>query len=393
MLPAQLQVEYEALERIAHPNVVHLAAHGPDPIAERDLYYIFMEVAEGGELFERVMKKTMLTEDEAGPLFSQMVSAVAAAHSAGVAHRDLKLENFVLSRSDEVKLIDFGLSHLYELDETGAVDRSVPLRSLSGSKAYAAPETKSADDQGYDGFEADMWSLGICLFAMLSGSFPVPRPGVTSPLSGMLVDAKKDAPVAPGSTGASNNAGGFQHWHKRPLASFSPELISLIDGLLDFNPSRRLSAEQAEHHPWVVEHRRRRHLADSFPPRSLTATAALGVSSSSSSESLPVVATGSLDLWRMRAGSGSPVCTEGQEAASAQGSPIVDNLSHPSSPSASPGRSIRRAFRPASRRRHSKRQSHLSLGRAVTTAMAQQDPLLHMDSLAQQHPLDVVLRS
>ena len=78
VLPAQLQVEYEALERIAHPNVIHLAAHGPDPYPERDLYYIFMEAADGGELFDRVMKNVLLTEAEAGPLFCQMASAVAA---------------------------------------------------------------------------------------------------------------------------------------------------------------------------------------------------------------------------------------------------------------------------------------------------------------------------
>lgn len=396
ILPAQLQVEYEALEKIAHPNVVHLVTHGPDPRPDRDLYYIFMEAADGGELFDRVMKNVLLTEAEAGPLFCQMASAVAAAHRAGVAHRDLKLENFVLTRSGDIKLIDFGLSHIYEVDEeTGEVDRSVPLHNVSGSKAYAAPETFNAPDQGYDGFEADIWSLGICLFAMLSGSFPVPRPGVTTPLSRMLVDAKKGAPSPPGTTGDVTNT--FQHWHKRTLPPFSPELISLIDGLLHFNPSLRLSAEQVEYHPWTVEYRRH-HLAKCAPNKTLMPASIIGVvsssssttgvvSSSSSCESLPPIATGSLDLWRMRADASSPVSTGGHEVASTQGSPLVDRLSHSSSPSASPGRSSRRVIKPASRRRHSKRQSTLSSGRAAATGLGGQDPLLNMETLAQQHPI------
>jgi hypothetical protein len=101
-----------------------------------------------------------------------MLDGVNYCHIAGVAHRDLKLENVLLNAEGKLKLIDFGLSHVYPVNRsTGFVDRSKPLRDVCGSKSYAAPEVLAA--KGYDGFAADMWSLGVCLFAMLSGFFPL----------------------------------------------------------------------------------------------------------------------------------------------------------------------------------------------------------------------------
>merc|ERR1711908_249506 len=85
---------------------------------------------------------------------------------------DLKLENVLLNDAGVLKLIDFGLSHQYARDaKTGEIDRSRPITGFCGSKSYAAPELLAG--AFYDGYQADMWSIGVCLFGLLNGFFPV----------------------------------------------------------------------------------------------------------------------------------------------------------------------------------------------------------------------------
>merc|ERR550514_1318878 len=128
-----------------------------------------MELAQDGELFSRVINAGSLSEEQARPYFKQLMEAVAYLHSQGVVHRDLKLENVLLA-NDKCKVCDFGLAHVYESDGAGGFKLS-SLREVCGSKSYCAPEV--LEGRGYDGFPTDVWSCGICLFAMLAGFFPL----------------------------------------------------------------------------------------------------------------------------------------------------------------------------------------------------------------------------
>merc|ERR1719240_432979 len=170
--------ECQILETLTHPNVIHVKGHGTGEGKHAHLYFIFMELAGGGELFDQVIDRgaNAMPEATARGFFNQMLDGVAYCHLAGIAHRDLKLENVLLNKAGVVKLIDFGLSHVYPRLADGSVDRSKPLKDVCGSKSYAAPEVLAA--AGYDGFAADMWSLGVCLFAMLSGFFPLDEASV-----------------------------------------------------------------------------------------------------------------------------------------------------------------------------------------------------------------------
>ena len=245
--PDAIKKECQILEVLKHPNVIGVRGHGAGYGGKHlHLYFIFMELAAGGELFDQVCKRgpDAMPEQHARVFFCQMLDGLNYCHLAGVAHRDLKLENVLLTSEGVVKLIDFGLSHVYPVDRsTGVtiVDRSTPLRDVCGSKSYAAPDVLAA--QGYDGFAADIWSLGVCLFAMLSGFFPLDEASVNDWRFTKLQDAQR----AGHSTVAS-----IYGFYKRTAKHLSSTVINLLDHLLQIDPSQRITMAQVREHPWVT---------------------------------------------------------------------------------------------------------------------------------------------
>merc|ERR1719450_1504017 len=154
-----------------------------------------------------------MPEPVARNFFCQMLDGVAYCHLAAVAHRDLKLENVLLNEQGALKLIDFGLSHVYPRQADGSVDRSKPLRDVCGSKSYAAPEVLGG--RGYDGFAADMWSLGVCLFAMLSGFFPLDEASNNDWRYPKLLEAQRSK---------RSTTVTVYGWYKRSPKHLSPEI-------------------------------------------------------------------------------------------------------------------------------------------------------------------------
>merc|ERR1719502_2532434 len=183
-----------------------------------------MELAPGGELFSRVIDAGTLKEDEARPYFKQLMESVAYMHSMGVVHRDLKLEN-VLLKDDKCKVCDFGLAHVFEPDAAGGINTSVMLREVCGSKSYCAPEV--LEGRGYVGFPTDVWSCGICLFAMLAGFFPLDE------ASG--ADWRFERVKLAAASGMSVTHTIFGFYERRCM--LSQEVTDLIDGMLIINPA------------------------------------------------------------------------------------------------------------------------------------------------------------
>jgi len=235
--------ECKILETLTHRNVIHVKAHTRGLNKHAHFYFIYMELASGGELFDQVIDRgaNAMSEAEALKFFHELLDGVAYCQLAGVAHRDLKLENVLLNSAGEVKIIDFGLSHVYPRLASGQIDRSTPLRDVCGSKSYAAPEVLAA--QGYDGFAADMWSLGVCLFAMLSGFFPLDEASNNDWRYPKMVQAQQNK---------RSTTSAVYSWYKRNPAHLSAEVKHLLDGLLCIDPKSRLTMEQVREHPWIL---------------------------------------------------------------------------------------------------------------------------------------------
>ena len=154
----KFQTEIQILSMVDHPNIVRLFE-----VIEDDKYFnLLQELCTGGELYKKY-QTTQLKEKEIAKIFNQIMSAVAYCHEKGIVHRDLKLENILLSKTNLLKIIDFGLSSYYDSNKL--------LSTPCGSLCYASPELLSG--QKYDGILIDIWSVGVILYAMLCGYLPV----------------------------------------------------------------------------------------------------------------------------------------------------------------------------------------------------------------------------
>ncbi|KAF8921729.1 hypothetical protein BGZ58_003958 [Dissophora ornata] len=151
---------------LKHPNII-----GFREVVETSLQTcIVLDYVSGGELFEFVAaKRAVASEQDMQYIFAQIVDAVDYLHQHNIVHRDLKLENVILEPRTgaplrpQVKLTDFGLAKVIEED-------APLLTTRCGSEDYAAPEIILG--QPYDGREADIWSLGVVLYALLVGFLP-----------------------------------------------------------------------------------------------------------------------------------------------------------------------------------------------------------------------------
>jgi len=179
---------------------------------ESDTHFtIILEYLSGGELLSYVKQHGGLSEPEAQRLFNQLVVAIECCHSQNIIHRDIKLQNVLLSDSNDIKLIDFGLSNF--------MDKGVFRTTFCGTPLYAAPEILLGTR--YQGPEVDVWSLGVVLYVMLTTEFPFKTIGDV--LRGTLKDPPK----------------------------VSSECVDLLRKVLVVEPSARATLSDILSHPWL----------------------------------------------------------------------------------------------------------------------------------------------
>lgn len=216
----QFNVEIKVLGALKHPNIIHLE----DTFETSDRIYMVMELMRGGELFDYVVDKGTLSEEEASLIVRKITSAVAHMHSQNIIHRDLKPENLLLTTRDketaEVKLIDFGLAKVMQ---------ATVASSFLGTKGYLAPEMLQR--HSYDK-AIDMWALGIIVFVLLCGCLPFDD------------DSSR---IASEQAARKKFALRFPKW----ASGLSASAKDLLHNLLEIDPKQRFTADQALNHPWV----------------------------------------------------------------------------------------------------------------------------------------------
>ena len=209
-----------------------------------------LELAEGGDLFDKIEADEGVGEDVAHFYFTQLCSAISWCHGKGVAHRDIKPENMLLSGEGNLKLADFGLATQFLEQKTGK--RKV-CGMVCGSPPYIAPEIlavgqanqkrKNGEDRAsYDPHVTDIWSCAIVLFVLLAGNTPWESPVVEE--SYEFHDYVK-----------SNGKPKDELWTKVPNGA-----LSLVRGMLKVDAHERFTMQDVRKHPWFT--RRNPHLND-----------------------------------------------------------------------------------------------------------------------------------
>lgn len=208
--------EIKILRLFMHPHIIRLY----EVIETPSDIYVVMEYVKTGELFDYIVEKGRLLEDEARHFFQQIISGVEYCHRHMVVHRDLKPENLLLDAKMNVKIADFGLSNIMRDGHF--------LKTSCGSPNYAAPEVISG--KLYAGPEVDVWSCGVILYALLCGSLPFDDeniPNLFKKIKGGIYNLP---------------------------SHLSPGARDLIPRMLLVDPLKRITIPEIRQHPWFVLH-------------------------------------------------------------------------------------------------------------------------------------------
>lgn len=218
--------EVRTLQTLNHPNIVRLY----DVVYEDNLIYLIMEYCQHGELFQFIIDQQRVPEFLARNIFKQLLDAIAYIHSKSVAHRDIKPENILLDAENNAKIADFGLCH--------PITNKL-LETPCGSPFYAPPEV-IANEQ-YDGKASDVWSLGVVLFTMVTGSLPWRQANQTQ----LYLQIQNADFVIPGFV--------------------TPNCRDIIQRCMSHNPSERPMPMDLIMHPWFEEQNEMAQLFGSKP--------------------------------------------------------------------------------------------------------------------------------
>ncbi|XP_034550479.1 calcium/calmodulin-dependent protein kinase type 1 isoform X1 [Notolabrus celidotus] len=215
-----IENEIAVLHKIKHANIVSL-----EEIFESKTHlYLIMQLVSGGELFDRIIEKGFYTEKDASKLIQQILDAVKYLHDMGIVHRDLKPENLLYYSMDEdskIMISDFGLS---KIEGTGSV-----MSTACGTPGYVAPEVLAQKPYSK---AVDCWSIGVIAYILLCGYPP-------------FYD--------------ENDAKLFEQILKAEYEFDSPYWDDISDSAKDFivhlmekDPNRRYTCDQALQHPWIA---------------------------------------------------------------------------------------------------------------------------------------------
>ncbi|XP_076861433.1 calcium/calmodulin-dependent protein kinase type 1D [Brachyhypopomus gauderio] len=217
---SSIENEITVLRRIKHENIVALE----DIYESSDHLYLIMQLVSGGELFDRIVEKGFYTEKDASTLIRQVLDAVNYLHSMGIVHRDLKPENLLYFNPQDgskIMISDFGLS---KMEGSGDV-----MSTACGTPGYVAPEVLAQKPYSK---AVDCWSIGVIAYILLCGYPPFYDENDSKLFEQILkADYEFDAP----------------YWD-----DISDSAKDFISSLMEKDPVKRYSCEQALRHPWIA---------------------------------------------------------------------------------------------------------------------------------------------
>jgi serine/threonine protein kinase len=205
--------EFSILKLLRHDSIIRLYE-----TFESSKHILFViELCAGGDLLNYVRKRRKLKENHAKFVFKQIIDGLYYCHQKKILHRDIKLDNILLNGVGDIKICDFGVSKLIKLGEK--------ITEQCGTPAYIAPEILKG--AGYEGFESDIWSAGIVLYAILYGTVPF-------------------------------KAGNMHELHKLILTGkytlkedISEDARNLLKAMLEINPKKRITIQEIYNHQWL----------------------------------------------------------------------------------------------------------------------------------------------
>ena len=222
-----------------HPNICMLREN----FDEADDYLLVLDLVDGGEMFEYLVRHGAYSEADAARLVRQVANALDFLHGIGIVHADLKPENVMLrkTRGDAViKLIDFGCSEVLSHPEEETTGVRLPSRTLThqegATTAYCPPEAFDNEKIAIDA-SVDMWALGVIVYMMLLGRHPFDLDCDASDEEiGRRIKEQRQPPLK-----------------NSPLAgNLSPSALDLLSKLMEPDPKKRMTAHDMLHHPWVT---------------------------------------------------------------------------------------------------------------------------------------------
>ncbi|XP_046765230.1 calcium/calmodulin-dependent protein kinase type 1D isoform X4 [Gallus gallus] len=217
---SSIENEIAVLRKIKHENIVALE----DIYESPNHLYLVMQLVSGGELFDRIVEKGFYTEKDASTLIRQVLDAVYYLHRMGIVHRDLKPENLLYYSQDEeskIMISDFGLS---KMEGKGDV-----MSTACGTPGYVAPEVLAQKPYSK---AVDCWSIGVIAYILLCG-YPPFYDENDSKLFEQILKAEYefDSP----------------YWD-----DISESAKDFIRNLMEKDPNKRYTCEQAARHPWIA---------------------------------------------------------------------------------------------------------------------------------------------
>lgn len=227
--------------RTAREAAIVTLLHHPHICGMRDVvrtnyhWYMLFEYVNGGQMLDYIISHGKLKEKQARKFSRQIASALDYCHRNSIVHRDLKIENILISKTGDIKIIDFGLSNLF-------APRG-HLKTFCGSLYFAAPELLQA--RAYTGPEVDVWSFGIVLYVLVCGKVPFDdqsMPALHAKIKKGLVDypswLSSGMPAVPS-----------------PCRKLTPasECKHLMSRMLVTDPKQRATMQEVMGHPWMTK--------------------------------------------------------------------------------------------------------------------------------------------